>query len=69
MHDSGTRRSPSFGNFALFSYVGCTDDDIDGCAYPKKARKVPFVNSSLKTSPGYFVLELANGVTVDMTIS
>ncbi|KAI1002057.1 putative secreted glycosidase [Podosphaera aphanis] len=67
MHDSGTGGSPSLGNFALFPYAGCIDDDVNGCNYPKKQRKIAFVNSSLKSSPGYFGLELVSGVKVDMT--
>ncbi|RDW77967.1 putative alpha-1,2-mannosidase family protein [Coleophoma crateriformis] len=67
MHDSGTGGSPSLGNFALFPYASCAGDDVDGCKYPKKERKTQFVNGSLQTSPGYFGLELASGVQVDMT--
>ncbi|KAE8450274.1 hypothetical protein EG329_006702 [Mollisiaceae sp. DMI_Dod_QoI] len=67
MHDSGTGGSPSLGNFALFPYTACPGDDVDLCVYPKKSRKIQFVNSSLKASPGYFGLELVNGISVDMT--
>ncbi|OCL07352.1 glycoside hydrolase family 92 protein [Glonium stellatum] len=67
MHDSGTGGSPSLGNFALFPYTSCLGDDVDGCTYPKKARKIPYLNSSVKASPGYFGLTLASGVAVDMT--
>ncbi len=67
MHDSGTGGSPSLGNFALFPYTSCAGDDVNGCTYPKKARKTKFVNSTLKASPGYFGLQLLSGVEVDMT--
>ena len=67
MHDSGTGGSPSLGNFALFPYSGCAGDDVDGCMYPKKARKTPYVESSLMASPGYFGIQLASGIEVDMT--
>jgi putative alpha-1,2-mannosidase len=69
MHDSGTGGSPSLGNFALFPYTGCAGDDVYGCTYPKKARKTPYIESSLKASPGYFGLQLASGIEVDMTAS
>ncbi|KAI1002625.1 putative secreted glycosidase [Podosphaera aphanis] len=69
MHDSGTGGSASLGNFALFAYKGCTGDDINGCTYPKKFRKTPYVKSSVKSSPGYFGLELESGVNVDMTVT
>lgn len=67
MHDSGTGGSPSLGNFALFPYVSCAGDDVDGCVYPKVDRATPFLNSSLVASPGYFALQLETGITVDMT--
>ena len=69
MHDSGTGGSPSLGNFALFPFAGCAGDDVDGCTYPKKARKLHYDNSSVKASPGYFGLELVSGVAVDMTVA
>ena len=67
MHDSGTGGNPSLGNFALFPFAGCLGDDVDGCTYPKKARKTNFLNSSVKASPGFFGLQLVSGITVDMT--
>ena len=67
MHDSGTGGSPSLGNFALFPYAGCAGDDVDGCQYPKKSRKIAFDNSSVKASPGYFGVTLDNAIQVDMT--
>ncbi|KAM3078033.1 hypothetical protein ACMFMG_002668 [Clarireedia jacksonii] len=67
MHDSGTGGSPSLGNFALFPYAGCKGDVVDGCTYPKRARATPFLNTSVKASPGYFGLTLSSGVAVDMT--
>lgn len=67
MHDSGTGGSPSLGNFALFPYSGCAGDDVDGCVYPKKSRTIPFLNSTVKASPGYFGLQLTSGIYVDMT--
>lgn len=67
LHDSGTGGSPSLGNFALFPYTSCAGDDIDGCIYPKNQRKVPYVSTSVISSPGYFSIELGSGITVDMT--
>ena len=59
----------SLGNFALFPHAGCKGDQIDGCLFPKKTRNIPTVNGSLKASPGYFNIELANNINVDMTVS
>ncbi|TVY80923.1 putative secreted glycosidase [Lachnellula suecica] len=67
MHDSGTGGSPSLGNFALFPYISCVGDDVDGCVYPKKSRATNYTASSVKASPGYFGIELDSGVSVDMT--
>ncbi|KAJ5140150.1 secreted glycosidase, partial [Penicillium atrosanguineum] len=67
MHDSGTGGSPSLGNFPLFPYAQCADDDVNGCVYPKKARKTKYKHDSVKSSPGYFALTLESGVKVDMT--
>lgn len=69
MHDSGTGGSPSLGNFPLFPYVSCVGDDVNGCAYPKKSRKINFSNDSVKATPGYFGLTLASDIAVDMTTS
>jgi putative alpha-1,2-mannosidase len=67
MHDSGTGGSPSLGNFALFPYSSCVNDTVDGCDYPKTTRAIPFVNNTVKASPGYFGLTLSSGIAVDMT--
>ncbi|OOQ90455.1 putative alpha-1,2-mannosidase family protein [Penicillium brasilianum] len=67
MHDSGTGGSPSLGNFPLFPYVQCKDDDVNGCVYPKKSRATPYTPGSVQASPGYFALSLESGVDVEMT--
>ncbi|KAJ5767132.1 Alpha-1-2-mannosidase [Penicillium nucicola] len=67
MHDSGTGGSPSLGNFPLFPYAKCADDDVNGCVYPKKQRKVKYKPDTVQAHPGYFAIELASGVRVDMT--
>ena len=85
MHDSGTGNisflnsrfvlrlvlggSPSLGLFSLFPYAGCAGDDVNGCAYPKKTRAIPFDNSSVVATPGYFGLTLNSGVKADMTVT
>ncbi|KAF2457985.1 glycosyl hydrolase family 92-domain-containing protein [Lineolata rhizophorae] len=67
MHDSGTGGSPSLGNFALFPHVGCDGDIVNGCLYPKRSRKMPYLNDTVEAKPGYFGLSLASGIEVDMT--
>lgn len=69
LHDSGTGGQPSLGNFPLFPYVSCKDDDVNGCVYPKKQRKTRYDPGSVIASPGYFALTMASGIRVDMTVS
>ena len=69
MHDSGTGGSPSLGNFPLFPYASCKNDDPNGCVFPKKSRKQAYKSDSVKSSPGYFDIELVSGVRVEMTAS
>lgn len=69
LHDSGTGGSPSLGNFPIFPYVKCKDDDVNGCVYPKKDRKTGYVEDSVSASPGYFGLTMDSGIMVDMTAS
>ncbi|KAI1813662.1 family 92 glycosyl hydrolase [Poronia punctata] len=69
LHDSGTGGSPSLGNFPLFPYASCPDDDINRCAFPKKDRLVhgTFNPDSVVAKPGFFSVELDSGVRAEMT--
>ena len=67
MHDSGTGGSPSLGNFQLFPYPSCVNDTVDGCDLPKLSRAVPYRNGSVQARPGFFGIELENGVKAEMT--
>ncbi|GMG05577.1 unnamed protein product [Aspergillus oryzae] len=69
LHDSGTGGQPSLGNFPIFPYASCKDDDVNGCVYPKKLRKTRYDPGSVSASPGYFALTMASGIQVDMTVS
>ncbi|KAJ6145050.1 secreted glycosidase, partial [Penicillium chermesinum] len=55
------------GNFPLFAYPECAGDDVDGCVFPKLARKTKYTPGSVKATPGYFSIGLESGVNVDMT--
>ncbi|KAJ5938156.1 hypothetical protein N7454_004498 [Penicillium verhagenii] len=66
MHDSGTGGNPSMGQFPLFPQY-CTDNVLDYCKFPKTARAVHYVNDSVTARPGYFALELVNGISAEMT--
>ncbi|KAK6224069.1 hypothetical protein LQW54_000216 [Pestalotiopsis sp. IQ-011] len=68
-HDSGTGGSPSLGNFPLFPYTSCPDDDIDKCKFPKKERVQygNFRNDSVVSRPGYFGITLDSGIQAEMT--
>ncbi|KAF4549602.1 putative glycosyl hydrolase family 92 protein 2 [Elsinoe fawcettii] len=67
LHDSGTGSTPSLGLFPLFPFLGCANDDINGCRFPNRERKTQFRNESLQASPGFFGLTLNNGIRVEMT--
>ncbi|KAL3480176.1 glycosyl hydrolase family 92-domain-containing protein [Aspergillus californicus] len=67
LHDSGTGGQPSLGNFPLFPYASCTNDQVNGCAYPKRSRRTTYVSNSVRASPGYFSLTMSSGIQVDMT--
>ncbi|KAE8355580.1 glycosyl hydrolase family 92-domain-containing protein [Aspergillus coremiiformis] len=69
LHDSGTGGQPSLGNFPLFPYVNCTNDDVNGCVYPKIQRQTSYNSGSVIAKPGYFALTMASGIRVDMTVS
>ena len=65
-HDSGTGGNPSLGQFPLFPQY-CPDDELNNCKFLKLDRAVNYASESLKTSPGYFALALANGIKAEMT--
>ncbi|POR35422.1 Glycosyl hydrolase 92 [Tolypocladium paradoxum] len=69
MHDSGTGGAPSMGNFPLFPYNGCADDDVNRCAFPKRTRAKfgSYAADSVKAVPGYFGITLNSGPRVEMT--
>ncbi|KAI7221615.1 glycoside hydrolase family 92 protein [Hortaea werneckii] len=67
MHDSGTGGSPSLGNFALFPYASCKNDEINGCVFPKRARAEPYLNGSVVATPGFFGITLQSGIKATMT--
>ena len=68
MHDSGTGGNPSLGNFPLFPQY-CPGDLLDNCNFRIGDRAVNYVNGSVKGSPGYFALDLANGIQAEMTVT
>jgi predicted alpha-1,2-mannosidase len=70
LHDSGTGGKPSMGNFPISVQPYCVNDTLDGCMFGSKYnRAVDYVNNSVKATPGYFGLGLANGVNVEMTVT
>lgn len=68
MHDSGTGGYPSMGQFPLFPQY-CPENVVNNCKFPKTARAVPYTPGSVTARPGYFSLELANGIHAEMTAS
>ncbi|CEO58751.1 Putative Glycoside hydrolase family 92 (Fragment) [Penicillium brasilianum] len=66
MHDSGTGGNPSMGQFPLFPQY-CPDNGVDNCKFGKAARATHYVDGSVTARPGYFGLELVNGIKAEMT--
>ncbi|KAL4895362.1 glycosyl hydrolase family 92-domain-containing protein [Aspergillus ambiguus] len=69
MHDSGTGGAPSLGNFPIFIHPQCPDDNINNCKWSQKERAVNWVRGSAKARPGYFGIDLKNGVRAEMTVT
>ena len=67
LHDMGTGGNPSLGNFPLFPEL-CPGDDINKCVYPKLNRMVSYDNSSVVAKPGYFAVNLTNGIGAEMAV-
>lgn len=67
-HDSGTGGNPSLGNFPLFPQV-CPGDELDACEFRIGDRKIGWKVDSVEARPGYFALELENGVRADMAVA
>ncbi|KAK4100511.1 glycoside hydrolase family 92 protein [Parathielavia hyrcaniae] len=67
LHDSGTGGMPSLGNFPLFVHPGCPGDDFVKCAYSTMHRSTDRVAGSAVASPGYFRVDLTNGVRAEMS--
>lgn len=57
------------GNFPLFVQPNCPNDDIDQCKYMINDRSIGWTADSVKASPGYFSVALANGVVAEMTVT
>ena len=69
MHDAGAGGNPSLGTFPLFPQY-CDhgkEDDINSCFFPKAERATHYVNESVVSRPGYFALNLTNGISAEMT--
>lgn len=68
LHDSGTGGQPSMGNFPLSAQPSCAGDVLEGCKFDSKyERAVSYRNGSVRAKPGYFSVELVNGIDVEMT--
>ncbi|KAH6648651.1 family 92 glycosyl hydrolase [Truncatella angustata] len=68
VHDSGTGGNPSLGNFPLFPQI-CPSDEVDSCQFRIGDRATPYAADSIIARPGYFAIELGNGIKTEMTSS
>lgn len=62
-------QSPSLGNFPLFPYAGCGNDQVDECDFPIDNRETKIKNSSIEAHPGYFSIEMQSNVKAEMTVT
>ena len=69
MHDSGTGGNPSLGNFPIFPYTSCPENDINRCVFPKRGRAAfgSFDDATVFAKPGTFSITLDSGIVVEMT--
>lgn len=67
LHDDGTGGSPSMGNFPIFPQPSCPDEDLNKCKWQQSDRATKWLKNSPKARPGYFSIDLANGVHAEMT--
>jgi predicted alpha-1,2-mannosidase len=65
LHDSGTGGSPSLGNFPIFVQPSCPN--VTACRMYKSFHYTHYVEGSVKASPGYFSIDLWNGLRAEMT--
>ncbi|SMQ54854.1 unnamed protein product [Zymoseptoria tritici ST99CH_3D7] len=67
LHDSGTGGSASMGNFPIFVYPSCPN--LSECRLQKTFRGSHYKKESVQATPGYFSIELENGVKSEMAAS
>ncbi|KAF2203924.1 alpha-1,2-mannosidase-like protein [Delitschia confertaspora ATCC 74209] len=69
MHDSGTGGSPSLGNFPIFPFTSCDNNNINNCRFSKYSRATRRVPGSVKAHPGYFAITLESQIQTEMTVT
>ncbi|KAF2113802.1 glycosyl hydrolase family 92-domain-containing protein [Lophiotrema nucula] len=69
MHDSGTGGGSSLGNFPIFPFAGCPNDDINTCNYTSWERETPRINGTVHARPGYFDITIASNIRTEMTVT
>ncbi|TID25006.1 glycoside hydrolase family 92 protein [Venturia nashicola] len=67
MHDSGTGGVASLGNFPIFPFTGCPNDNLTLCDFSN--RGIPHINGSVDAHPGYFALTLVSDIKAEMTVT
>ena len=55
------------GNFPIFPHPNCPEDDINKCQWQQDDRETAWIPKSPKARPGFFSIDLANGVHAEMT--
>lgn len=57
------------GNFPIFVQANCPHDDLNQCKWQQSDRASAWDKNSVEARPGYFGIDLANGVHAEMTVT
>jgi len=57
------------GNFPIFPFAGCRNDNVTNCRFQKYQRSSPRVQGSVKATPGYFAVTMNNQIKAEMTVT
>lgn len=57
------------GNFPVFPFTGCPNDNVTLCDFRRENRAIPHINGTVEARPGYFALTLTSDIKAEMTVT
>ncbi|KAF1996979.1 glycoside hydrolase family 92 protein [Amniculicola lignicola CBS 123094] len=69
MHDSGTGGGASLGNFPIFPFASCPNNNISSCPFSYYERPIPRKPNTVSARPGYFAITLSSEIHAEMTVT